>query len=202
MSLLKRLLQTRPNLLIEMQNHLTKTIFGLLVLVTGMSSCAASSLDSGSLPFLSDKSFGKSAPTTPAQRATSSQFAAMEQSVHQQVNQYRKSHNLPPLKWDDRIAQQARIHSQAMASGKVPFSHNGFEGRVKAIAQSISYRRAGENVAYNLGYADPGKQAVQGWIKSTGHRHNMEGNFDLTGIGIAKNAKGEYYLTQIFIKHR
>ncbi|HEY9670692.1 MAG TPA: CAP domain-containing protein [Waterburya sp.] len=181
-----------------MQYHSTKTIFGLLFLVAGMSSCAGSSLDSRSLPFLSDKS----TPTTVAQRATPSQFAAMEQSVHQQVNQYRKSHNLPPLKWNAQIAQQARIHSQAMASGKVPFSHNGFEGRVKAIAKSIPYRRAGENVAYNLGYADPGKQAVEGWIKSTGHRHNMEGNFDLTGIGIAKNAKGEYYLTQIFIKHR
>jgi uncharacterized protein YkwD len=30
----------------------------------------------------------------------------------------------------------------------------------------------------------------------------MEGNFDLTGIGVSKNAKGEYYLTQIFIKRR
>ncbi len=185
-----------------MQNHLIKTFFGLLILATGMSSCATSYLDSGSLPVLSDKSSDKSAPTTPAQKANSSQFAAMEQSVHQQVNQYRKSHNLPPLQWDARIAQQARLHSQAMASGKVPFSHNGFEGRVKAIAKSIRYRSAGENVAYNMGYADPGKQAVQGWIKSPGHRHNMEGNFDLTGIGIAKNAKGEYYLTQEFIKRR
>jgi uncharacterized protein YkwD len=46
-------------------------------------------------------------------------------------------------------AQQSRIHSEAMASGQVPFSHNGFEGRVKAIAKSIPYRSAAENVAYN-----------------------------------------------------
>jgi uncharacterized protein YkwD len=30
----------------------------------------------------------------------------------------------------------------------------------------------------------------------------MEGNYDFTGIGITKNAKGEYYLTQVFIKRR
>ncbi len=181
-----------------MQNHLTKILFGLLVFVTAMSSCAASSVNSRSQPLLSDKS----SPATVAQQSNSSQFATLEQSVHQQVNQYRKSRNLPPLGWDARIAQQARIHSQAMASGKVPFSHNGFEGRVKVIAKSIPYRSAAENVAYNQGYSDPGQQAVQGWIKSTGHRHNMEGNFDLTGIGIAKNGKGEYYFTQIFIKRR
>jgi uncharacterized protein YkwD len=30
----------------------------------------------------------------------------------------------------------------------------------------------------------------------------MVGAYDLTGIGIAKNAKGEYYYSQIFIKRR
>ncbi len=126
----------------------------------------------------------------------------MEESVHQQVNQYRQSRNLPPLKLDARISEQCRIHSQAMASGEATFSHNGFEDRVKAIAKSISYRKAAENLAYNMGYSKPGEQAVEGWIKSPGHRKNMEGDFDITGVGITKNAKGEYYLTQIFIKRR
>jgi len=133
---------------------------------------------------------------------TSTSFATLEQSVHAQVNQYRKSRNLPPLTFDARISAQARAHSEAMASGRVPFSHNGFDQRVKAISQSVSYRGASENVAYNQGYKNPGQQAVQGWIKSMGHRQNMEGQYDLTGIGIAKNAKGEYYFTQIFIRRR
>ncbi len=101
-----------------------------------------------------------------------------------------------------RICEQSRLHSQAMASGQVPFSHNGFEARVKAIGESIPYRSAAENVAYNQGYSNPDQQAVEGWIKSPGHRKNMEGQFDVTGIGITKNAKGEYYFTQIFIKRR
>lgn len=185
-----------PYLRIKMQKRLTKLIFGLLVLTAGLSSCDSSMTIGQSVP-------SESTPTsTGTQSSQPAEFAAMEESVHQQVNQYRQSRNLPPLKLDARISEESRIHSQAMASGEVPFSHNGFEGRVKAIAKSISYRKAAENLAYNMGYSKPVEQAVEGWIKSPGHRKNMEGDFDTTGVGITKNAKGEYYFTQIFIKRR
>jgi uncharacterized protein YkwD len=137
-----------------------------------------------------------------SQSSNSLTFATLEQSVHQQINQYRKSRNLPPLTLDARITEQARIHSEAMASGRVPFSHDGFDNRVKAIAKSIPYRSAAENVAYNQGYSKPDEQAVEGWLKSPGHLKNIVGDFDLTGIAVSKNAKGEYYFTQIFIKRR
>jgi len=124
----------------------------------------------------------------------------IERSVYQQVNQYRRSHNLPPLAMDERISQQARLHSQAMANGTVPFSHNGFDQRVNVITQAIPNRGTAENVAYNQGYSDPVAQAVQGWIASDGHRRNMEGQYDLTGIGVAQNSRGEFFFTQIFVR--
>ncbi len=130
----------------------------------------------------------------------SSSIADLETAVNQQINQYRASKKLPPLSIDPRITKQARIHSENMASGKVKFSHDGFEGRAKAI--SIPYQSVAENVAYNMGFSDPVRNAVDGWIKSDGHRKNMEGQFNLTGIGIAKNAKGEYYFTQLFVRSR
>lgn len=180
------------------QNHFTQMLVGMLVLTTGLSSCSSSfEFPSGATSSLPSDNAPSS---TVSQNPNPSQFATLEQSVYQQVNQYRQSRNLPPLKLDARISEQARLHSQEMASGRVPFSHQGFEGRVKAIAKSISYRRAGENVAYNQGFSNPGQQAVEGWIESTGHRENMEGNFDITGMGVAKNTRGEYYFTQIFIK--
>jgi uncharacterized protein YkwD len=122
----------------------------------------------------------------------------LESSIHQQVNQYRQERNLPPLTLDSRISQVARKHSQAMADGKAPFSHQGFEQRIKAIA--IPYRSAAENLAFNQGYSQPDRLAVEGWIKSSGHRQNMEGNYNLTGIGVVQNSNGEYYFTQIFIR--
>jgi len=128
----------------------------------------------------------------------SSAITDLEKAVNQQINQYRASKKLPPLSVDSRITQIARIHSENMANGKVRFSHDGFEGRAKAI--TIPYQSVAENVAYNMGYSDPVRKAVEGWIKSDGHRKNMEGQFNLTGIGIAKNAKGEYYFTQLFVR--
>lgn len=128
--------------------------------------------------------------------------SSLEQSIHQQINQYRQSRKLPPLQLDARISQQAKIHSQAMANGKVPFSHQGFDARISAIRRQIRYRAASENVAFNQGYSNPAKQAVEGWIKSQGHRVNIEGQYNLTGIGVAKNAKNEHYFTQIFINRR
>jgi uncharacterized protein YkwD len=122
----------------------------------------------------------------------------LEKSVHELVNQYRQSRNLPPLTLDPRMSQIAREHAQAMADDKAPFSHQGFKERIVAIA--IPYRTAAENLAYNQGYSQPDRSAVEGWIKSPGHRQNMEGNFNLTGIGVTQNAKGEYYFTQLFIR--
>ena len=123
---------------------------------------------------------------------------ALARQVHQQVNEYRKSLNLAPLTLNAEISQQARQHSENMAENKVEFSHNGFDRRIKAL-KSISYRSAAENVAYNQGYGDPVKQAVEGWIESEGHRQNLTGNYNLTGIGVVKNQQEEYYFTQIFI---
>lgn len=161
------------------------------VLASGLISCDAS---------IVDKVLPAKEPGATTSIASSSPYNTLEQSIHQQINQYRQSRKLPPLILDPRISEQARAHSQAMASGKVPFSHQGFEQRVGAIRRVIPDRASAENVAFNKGYSNPEQQAVQGWIKSPGHRINIEGKYNLTGIGIAKNAKGEYYLTQIFIR--
>ncbi|QZZ22128.1 CAP domain-containing protein [Leptothermofonsia sichuanensis E412] len=140
----------------------------------------------------------------PTQRVyqTSASSQSMEQAVLTQINQYRQSRRLPPLTLDSRITSQAQAHSQAMANGRVPFGHSGFQQRVQVITRSIPYAGAAENVFRGMGSQNPATQAVQSWLKSPGHRKNIEGNYDLTGIGIAHNAKGEYYFTQVFIKRR
>lgn len=142
------------------------------------------------------------APQTSIHLAQTNTLTSIEQAVHAQINKYRQQRNLPALKLDERISNSARIHSQNMASGAVPFSHNGFQERVQAIAKVIPLSAAAENVAYNMGYSDPATKAVQGWLNSTGHRQNIEGNYNQTGIGVAQNSKGEYYFTQIFIRKR
>ncbi|MBD2100540.1 CAP domain-containing protein [Leptolyngbya sp. FACHB-261] len=126
----------------------------------------------------------------------------MEQAVHAQINEYRTSRNLPPLTLDSRLSAQARAHSQNMASRRVPFSHQGFDQRVRTVGRAIPYRQTAENVAFNRGVADPVRQAVQGWIDSPGHYANLTGSYDLTGVGVSRNSRGEYYFTQMFLRRR
>lgn len=123
---------------------------------------------------------------------------AIEKAIFQQINNYRGSQKLPVLLRNSASDTQARIHSQNMASGRVSFGHSGFRQRVQAIA--IPYISAGENVAYNRGYSDPAKQAVEGWLQSPGHLANIKGNYNLTGIGVATGPNGRIYLTQIFLR--
>ena len=130
--------------------------------------------------------------------ANSMDTAAIEQSIFNQINNYRVSQGLPALTRNSAIDNQARIHSQNMANGTVPFGHNGFSQRLNATG--VSYRGGAENVAYNQGYNDPATKAVQGWLKSPGHLANIRGNYNLTGIGVAKNSQGAIYFTQIFIR--
>ena len=122
------------------------------------------------------------------------------EQAHEFINQYRVDRNLPPLSLNAHISQQAESHSQNMSDGVVRFSHEGFQNRVEALESQIIYLRAAENVAYNQGYQDPVQEAVAGWIDSENHHRHIVGDFNLTGIGVAKNERGEYYFTQIFIK--
>ncbi|MBN3926222.1 CAP domain-containing protein [Nostoc sp. NMS4] len=124
--------------------------------------------------------------------------AALEQSIFNQINNYRISQGLSALTRNGAMDNQVRIHSQNMANGSVPFGHTGFSERLRATR--VSYRSAGENVAYNQGYSDPATVAVQGWLRSPGHLANIRGNYNLTGIGVAKNSRGAIYFTQMFIR--
>lgn len=126
--------------------------------------------------------------------------ADLEKSVFNQINRYRATQGLSKLSLSPKISRQARIHSQDMARGQVPFSHEGFEQRVDSIF--IPYKSAAENLAFNRGYSDPANEAIIDWIHSPGHLHNLKGNYNLTGVGVATNSKGDVYLTQIFLRSR
>ncbi len=124
----------------------------------------------------------------------------IERQIFDMVNQHRVSMGLNALEWNETIAQQCRNHSSNMASGAVPIGHGGFEQRAANIGNTISYTTIAENVAYyntGLGSSNPASLAVNGWLDSSSHRENIEGNFNLTGVGVT-NDGNEYYYTQIY----
>jgi len=114
------------------------------------------------------------------------------------VNLHRHLIGLPPLQMDKVESSVAARHSRDMATGKVPFGHMGLQSRVDAIKRQLGNVLAqGENVAY--GQRSP-REVVADWLESPGHRANIEGNFRLTGIGLARDSKGVIYYTQIFTR--
>ena len=84
-----------------------------------------------------------------------------------------------------------------MASGKVPFSHEGSKARFNAISANSVVEKFAENLA--LGHQDASR-VVQGWLDSPGHRENIDGDFTHMDVGIFADSEGVRYFTQIFIR--
>lgn len=126
---------------------------------------------------------------------------SLESRTYRLVNDHRRAAGLAPLVHDARVAAVARRHSEDMAAGRVPTGHGGFEARQRAISKTIPLRGIAENVGFNdYPLSETVRAAVSGWMGSRGHRENIEGRFDLTGVGIARDARGAFYYTQIFVR--
>jgi uncharacterized protein YkwD len=114
------------------------------------------------------------------------------------VNEYRRSKGLPALQPNSFISSVALGHSRDMLTGKSAFGHDGFRDRINKISARLGKLHvAAENVASGPMSA---REVVDGWLHSPGHRRNIEGDFRLTGIGVATRSDGMIYFTQIFVR--
>ena len=128
----------------------------------------------------------------------------MERSAFNLFNQHRRSLGLKEFEWNELIAEQCRIHSQRMAKGDIPFSHAGSKERSIVIADKFPFSRFHENIARITdlwGISSISDLVLEKWLNNEDHRGGIEGNFNLTGIGVAKNGI-DFYYTQISIKTR
>lgn len=127
----------------------------------------------------------------------------LEREVFRRVNGYREAAGLHSLRWSEEIAAIARAHSVAMAQGGVAFGHDGIEARRAEVGRRVQWSAIAENVARNDYPRDSTAiVAVRGWLASPGHLVNIEGPYRMTGIGVAVDATGLYYFTQIFVRPR
>jgi len=128
---------------------------------------------------------------------SSDNYKEMKADILRLVNKHRTDMGLGALQMNDDISTGALQHSVEMASKKVAFGHDGFDERIATIMLKVKpANAAAENVAEGAKDAD---DVVALWLHSKGHRENIEGNYNTTGIGIAKANDGTLYFTQIFI---
>lgn len=119
-----------------------------------------------------------------------------ESEVIRLVNQHRAQNGLEPLTANWELSRIARYKSEDMAS-RGYFSHTSpTYGTPFQMIRSfgLSYRSAGENIAY--GQRTPAA-VVEAWMNSSGHRANIL-SASYTQIGVGYCASGHYW-TQMFI---
>jgi uncharacterized protein YkwD len=129
--------------------------------------------------------------------------AQLEQRIFQLINETRVRHGLNSLSWDPDLCRMARSHSTNMGLNTF-FAHKNLDGKgpkERAVQAGIrSFRRIGENIAYNWGNEDPAVFAVERWMLSEGHRENILGKgYNASAIGVFVKPNGAVYITQEFI---
>lgn len=107
---------------------------------------------------------------------------AAGQQLFQAINREREANGLPPLKWDEALANAARQHAELMAEQK-SLSH-GFLGELslpsRATRAGARFSWLSENVA-----AGPSAENIsEQWMQSPNHRANLlDSDMDTIGAG-------------------
>ena len=135
-------------------------------------------------------------PGLPEQESPSpEQNVSYVQQVVNLVNEERAKEGLAPLTLDTKVSAAAQVRAREIVTS---FSHTRPDGTSFATAlkeQNISYRRAGENIAW--GQKSP-EAVMDAWMNSSGHRANiMNPNFTTIGIGYYQ-VNGVNYWCQLF----
>jgi uncharacterized protein YkwD len=120
----------------------------------------------------------------------------VERSLFDQVNHERASRGLSELKWNDKLMQSARKHTERMKS--VHMLTHQVDGEPvllqRIAATGLRFNASAENVAYATNPDD----LHPGWMHSEGHRKNiLNPQYNSVGIGVLK-AGNVYYATQNF----
>ena len=129
--------------------------------------------------------------TTPAVSYTS-----IELDILELVNIHRGDLGLSQLQYLDEGSVQAALHNQHMIENN-EVCHDFFGNRYEALVKSVNAKAVSENVAFGYRTAEA---VVNAWIKSEGHRKNLEGEHTHFGISVKEGKDGKLYFTNIFVK--
>ena len=97
------------------------------------------------------------------------------------MNNARRAHGLPPLRFDEKLRRAARAHSMDMVR-RGYFAHGPFARRLSAFG--VQAPLVGENLAWGTGPAAKAGVIVQEWMASPEHRANvLRPGFHRIGVG-------------------
>lgn len=123
-------------------------------------------------------------------------YNTIEVEILDEINLYRKAVGLRELKPMAKLSIESEGHNEYMIDeGTV--SHDNFSLRASKLMNGAGAKAVAENVGY--GYRSS-TAVVNAWLKSKGHRENIEGGYTHFGISVRQDEEGKNYFTNIFIK--
>ena len=151
----------------------------------------------------------------------------LEQRIFDEINAERSHEHLTVLRLDRRLTGVARTHSEDMVKRRF-FDHinpDGEDPTARGKRDGYACVKRVDRLAYRDGLAENlfdeprfsrvritsgqrsydwntpdviARQAVEGWMRSPGHRRNiLEKAYDRTGVGVAVSSE-HVYITQLF----
>lgn len=148
-------------------------------------------------------------PTAPIPApAPDETIAAVARDVLEEVNRTRLANGRNRLVEDPALTRAAREHSEELAIRRT-LDHTSTDPsrrtmtmRIEAVG--VTWYRAAENLANTSGStSDLPSRTVKLWLNSEGHRRNLlEPAFTHTGVGVAIDERGIWYITQLYVLPR
>jgi uncharacterized protein YkwD len=169
---------------------ISKTALALLLVLTAATTGTAAADATGNLRHESR--------SLAATYTTTSQYAA---AMLASVNKQRAAQGLPALCINSKLMAASKRHSTDMAARNF-MSHTGSDGStmsMRVTATGYQWNRLAENVAAGQLNVDA---VMASWMKSTGHRANILGDYTMFGTNYAYSSGSTYkhYWTQNFGK--
>jgi uncharacterized protein YkwD len=140
-----------------------------------------------------------------AEEARESDTMLIEKEIFNLVNEEREKMGLNQLRYDEKLADVARLHSRNMIEQDF-FSHedperHGPQERIEINYPEIMARGFGENIGYTHGENEEAvaNNLMVSWMDSPEHRANiLSDQFSHIGVGVKPDGS-RYYATQKFI---
>ncbi len=123
-------------------------------------------------------------------------YNSIEVEILDEINLYRETIGLEALKPMAKLSIESEGHNEYMIEEGV-VSHDNFSLRASKLMNGAGAKAVAENVGY--GYRTS-TAVVNAWLKSKGHRENIEGKYTHFGISVRQDENGKNYFTNIFIK--
>ena len=138
------------------------------------------------------------APAQSENEGTTSALTEDEKEVFALINEQRIANGLAELQIDDELQNVARLKAQDMVDNDY-FAHQSptYGSPFDMMKNNqIVYKTAGENIAGN----SDNKKAVEAWLNSESHKHNILNNsYNYTGVAVVNSSKYGKIFVQMFI---